>query len=84
MANNQYVNKVIYGSTTLIDISDTTAVANKVLSGYYFYDKSGGFLGGVGVNSSKIPFFYDSKGISYNILYIMILYNLIILNSHPV
>ena len=41
MANNQYVNKVIYGSTTLIDISDTTAVANKVLSGYYFYDKSG-------------------------------------------
>lgn len=46
MANNPYVNKVIYGSTTLIDISDTTAVANKVLSGYSFYDKSGAKVSG--------------------------------------
>lgn len=41
MASNQYVNKVIYAGTTLIDITDTTAVANKVLDGYYFYLKSG-------------------------------------------
>lgn len=41
MASNPYVNKVIYGNTTLIDITDTTAVADKVLSGYFFYDKSG-------------------------------------------
>lgn len=38
---NQYKNKVIYFGETLIDISDTTAVANKVLSGYKFYLKSG-------------------------------------------
>lgn len=38
---NQYKNKVIYYGETLIDISDTTAVANKVLSGYKFYLKSG-------------------------------------------
>ena len=41
MANNQYVNKVIYGGTTLIDITDTTATAERVLSGYKFYLKSG-------------------------------------------
>lgn len=35
------INKVIYGNDTLIDISDTTAEANDVASGKYFYDKSG-------------------------------------------
>ena len=35
------INKVIYGGTTLIDITDTTALANKVLSGYYFYGRDG-------------------------------------------
>lgn len=46
MANNQYVNKVIYGGTTLIDITDTTAVVDKVLDGYYFYGASGEKLEG--------------------------------------
>lgn len=41
MANNQYVNKVIYGGTTLIDITNTTATAERVLAGYKFYLKSG-------------------------------------------
>lgn len=31
------VNKVVYGSTTLIDITDTTAVASDVAVGKYFY-----------------------------------------------
>lgn len=35
------INKVIYGGNTLIDITDTTAVANKVLSGFYFYGRDG-------------------------------------------
>lgn len=46
MANNQYVNKVIYGGNTLIDITDTTAVVDKVLAGYFFYGASGEKLTG--------------------------------------
>ena len=41
MANNQYVNKVVFGSTTVMDISDTTATADKVLKDEYFYLRSG-------------------------------------------
>lgn len=35
------INKVIYGGNTLIDITDTTAVASTVLSGSYFYGRDG-------------------------------------------
>lgn len=35
------INKVIFGGNTLIDITDTTAVASNVLSGYYFYGRDG-------------------------------------------
>lgn len=35
------VNKVIYGSDTIIDITDTTATASDVVSGTYFYTADG-------------------------------------------
>ena len=41
MANNQYVNRVDYGNSTLIDISNTTVEAGDVLAGKTFYLKSG-------------------------------------------
>jgi hypothetical protein len=41
MANNQYVNKVVFGNTTVMDISDTTADPTKVLASEKFYDRSG-------------------------------------------
>lgn len=41
MANNPYTNKVVYGNTTIMDITDTTAVASDVASGKDFYTASG-------------------------------------------
>lgn len=35
------VNKVNYGNTTIIDITDTTATASDVASGKYFYTNAG-------------------------------------------
>lgn len=35
------INKVIYGDTTLMDISDTTAETSDVMEGKYFYNASG-------------------------------------------
>lgn len=41
MASNPYVNKVVFGNTTVMDISDTTADASKVLYGEKFYLRTG-------------------------------------------
>lgn len=41
MANNPYVNKVEYGGTTLIDLTDATATADKILQGFTAYGASG-------------------------------------------
>ena len=38
---NQYINKVIYGNRTLIDLTGDTVEAAKVLNGYTAHDKSG-------------------------------------------
>lgn len=35
------INKVTYGNTTLIDLTDTTAIASDVAQGKYFYGKDG-------------------------------------------
>lgn len=41
MATNPYVNKVVYGGDTLIDLTSDTATAAQVLTGYSFHLKSG-------------------------------------------
>jgi hypothetical protein len=41
MANNQYYNKIIYGGTTLIDLTGDTVTAADILSGVTAHDKSG-------------------------------------------
>jgi hypothetical protein len=38
---NPYVNKVVYGSTTLIDLTQDTVDASKVLAGYTFHGADG-------------------------------------------
>lgn len=41
MASNQYVNKVIFGSDVIMDISSDTVAANKLLSGFTAHDHTG-------------------------------------------
>ena len=41
MANNEYINKVIYGGRTLIDLTNDTITADKILSGYTAHAASG-------------------------------------------
>ena len=41
MANNEYVNKVVYGGNTLIDLTSDTITTAKLLYGYTAHDKSG-------------------------------------------
>ena len=41
MANNENVNKVIFGDQTVLDITDTTATEGDVVSGKTFYKASG-------------------------------------------
>lgn len=46
MANNQYVNKVIFGDQTLIDLTSDTIVAENMLSGTTAHDASGAAISG--------------------------------------
>ena len=43
---NQYINKVIYGGKTLIDLSGDTVSADKLLKGLTAHDKSGAVITG--------------------------------------
>ena len=46
MASNPYVNKVVYGNQTIIDLTDATATAAQILEGYTAYGASGQKLTG--------------------------------------
>ena len=54
MANNPYVNKVVYGNNTVMDISDTTAEEADVASGAVFYKASGERSVGTGSTSGDV------------------------------
>lgn len=49
---NPYKNKVVYGGTTLIDLTDATATADKILTGYTAYGATGEKLTGTASGGS--------------------------------
>lgn len=49
MANNKYINKVVYGGKTLIDLSSDTVIAEKLARGLTAHDKTGAPI--VGTNT---------------------------------
>ena len=54
MANNENINKVVYGDTTIIDITDTTAETSDVAAGKVFYARSGERSVGTGDYMDKV------------------------------
>lgn len=63
MANNQYVNKVVLGNETLIDLTPVTVTADKLASGYTALDASGALITGTasGGASLDIPTFTSNS-----------------------
>ena len=49
MATNPYVNKVVYGNQTVIDLTGDTAGASDVLQGQTFHDRSGALVTGTAI-----------------------------------
>ena len=52
MANNPYVNKVVFGSATLVDLTGTTATADKILQGYGAFGADGAWMDGTATGGS--------------------------------
>lgn len=46
MADNQHVNKVVYGNTVLIDLTTDTVTADKILTSYTAHDAAGNTVTG--------------------------------------
>ena len=46
MANNPYVNKVVFGSATLVDLTSDTVTADKLMQGYTAHDRTGALITG--------------------------------------
>ena len=60
---NTYVNKVqLADGTSLIDISDTTATADKILSGYTAYGADGSKLTGTATGGGGGSVWQDAQG----------------------
>lgn len=59
MANNPYVNKVVKGTDTLIDLTSDTVTANSLMQGYTAHDASGAPIVGVatgGVDGDNLAY----------------------------
>ena len=70
MANNPYVNKVIYGNSTLIDLTSDTVTQADVAQGKYFHLPTGERVQGVYIRPLTIPVtFVNHRSVSTVIRY---------------
>ena len=61
MANNQYVNKVVFGNETLIDLSGDTIQENFLLTGYTAHSGSGAPITGTMPYQSPVAGFNNGR-----------------------
>lgn len=57
MANNQYINKIIYGETTLIDLTNDTVNPGVLLAGYTAHNSAGATITGTIQDKAPSPNF---------------------------
>ena len=63
MANNPYVNKVVYGNQTIIDLStDTLSSADQLMQGVVAHDRTGALITGTATGG------IDGDNLGYGIL----------------
>lgn len=57
---NPYVNKVVFGTATLVDLTGTTATADKILQGYGAFGADGAWMDGTatggGVDGDELAY----------------------------
>ena len=61
MAQNPYVNKVVFGSATLVDLTGTTATADKILQGYGAYGADGAWMDGTAQTSGEDGYVWQDQ-----------------------
>ena len=54
MANNQYVNKVVYGTTVLVDLTSDTVTPSTLMEGYTAHDASGALITGTAASTPSL------------------------------
>ena len=52
MASNPHINRVVYGTTVLVDLTDTTATAADVMSGKGCYGADGAWIDGAATSDT--------------------------------
>lgn len=62
------VNKVIYGTTTLVDLTGTTATADKILQGYGAFGKDGQWMDGTATGGGAGQKVYTGESAPYSSL----------------
>lgn len=61
MANNQYVNKVIFGDQTLIDLTSDTVIASNLKAGETAHDCTGALITGILQERAPSPSFTNGS-----------------------